>query len=55
MYLLVSCQYLHVLHALDHWGTESTTASRKDACYPRGVCDRPGEPGSGSPLFYINT
>ena len=27
----------------------------KDACYQLGVCDRQGEPGSGSPLFYINT
>jgi hypothetical protein len=24
-------------------------------CYKLGVCDRQGEPGSGSPLFYINT
>ena len=28
---------------------------RKAACYPRGVCDRQGSPGSGSPLFYINS
>ncbi len=29
---------------------------RKDACYERGVCgDWRGEPGSGSPLYYINT
>ena len=28
---------------------------RKDACYEMGVCDRRGEPGSGSPLYYINT
>ena len=27
----------------------------KEACYKRGVCDRRGEPGSGSPLYYINT
>ena len=29
----------------------------KEACYKRGVCDRrgAGEPGSGSPLYYINT
>jgi hypothetical protein len=27
----------------------------KAACYPRGVCDRQGSPGSGSPLFYINS
>ena len=30
---------------------------RKEACYPLGVCDRHGDPasGSGSALFYINT
>jgi hypothetical protein len=28
---------------------------RKDASYPQGVCDRQVAPGSGSPLFYINT
>ena len=28
---------------------------RKEASYPLGVCDRPGEPGTGSPLFYINS
>ncbi len=28
---------------------------RKVACYPRGVCDSQGSPGSGSPLFYINS
>ena len=28
---------------------------RKDACFPRGICDSGGRPGSGSPLFYINT
>ena len=27
----------------------------KDACYPLGICDRQCMPGSGSPLFYINT
>ncbi len=27
----------------------------KAACYPRGVCDRQGSPGSGSPLVYINS
>ena len=29
----------------------------KEACYKRGVCDQrgAGEPGSGSPLYYINT
>ena len=28
---------------------------RKEACFPLGVCDRHGDPGSGSALFYINT
>ncbi len=28
---------------------------RKDACYPLGMCDRQGSPGTGSPLFYINS
>ncbi len=32
-----------------------TMHGRKDTCYPMGVCDRPGEPVSGSPLFYINS
>ena len=27
----------------------------KEACYPLGMCDRQGVPGSGSPLFYINS
>ncbi len=27
----------------------------KSACYPLGVCDRRGSPGSGSPLFNINS
>ncbi len=30
----------------------------KDVCFssfPRGICDREGWPGSGSPLYYINT
>ena len=33
----------------------SLEALLEDACYKRGVCNRQGEPGSGSPLFYINT
>ena len=28
---------------------------RKAACYEHGLCDRAGEPGSGSRLFYINS
>ena len=27
----------------------------KDAFYPLGMCDRQGSPGTGSPLFYINS
>jgi hypothetical protein len=30
-------------------------SGRQDACFPRGICDREGRPGSGSPLYYINT
>ena len=45
MYLLVSCQYLHVLHALDHWGTESTTASPKHTL----VTPHPGGATQGTP------
>jgi hypothetical protein len=26
----------------------------KDTCFPRGKCDREGQQGSGSPLYYIN-
>ena len=29
--------------------------NRKEACYEYGICDRDGEPGSGSPLFCINS
>ncbi len=29
MYVYVCDQYLHVLHALDHWATETTTAPPK--------------------------
>jgi hypothetical protein len=28
---------------------------RKETCYPIGVCDSAGAPGSGSPLLYINS
>jgi hypothetical protein len=35
-------------------GIPQNMHGRKDACYPLGVCDRQGSPGSGSPLFYIN-
>ena len=28
---------------------------RKAACYEHGICDKDGEPGSGSSLFYINS
>ena len=39
----------------DHGTIPRSMHGRKDACYKLGVCDRQGEPGSGSPLFYINT
>ena len=93
MYLLVSCQYMHVCVAItrqlhqkclsmkcryvhvcacicwyrvsicmlplipagDYGTIHRIMHGRKDACYERGVCDRRGEPGSGSPLYYINT
>ncbi len=57
MYLLVSCQYLHAAsHSCRGYGTiPQIMHGRKDACYERGVCDLRGEPGSGSPLYYINT
>ena len=29
--------------------------SRKDVFYPLGMCDRQRSPGTGSPLFYINS
>ena len=41
-----------------NYGTIPRSMShRKDACFPRGICDRQGQPGSGSPgpLYYINT
>ncbi len=28
---------------------------RKEACFPRGMCDREGRPGFGSQLYYINS
>ncbi len=28
---------------------------RKEACFPRGMCDREGRPGSRSQLYYINS
>ena len=46
---------LPLIPAWDHCTIPRSMHGRKDACYKLGVCDRQGEPGSGSPLFYINT
>ncbi len=46
---------LPLIPAGDHGTIPRRMHGRKDACYKLGVCDRQGEPGSGSPLFYINT
>ncbi len=56
-------QLWHILGRLPllpagNYGTIPRSMShRKDACqcFPRGICDRQGQPGSGSPLYYINT
>ena len=45
MYASVCHQYLHLLHALDHWGTETTTASPKHLL----VTQHPGGPTQGTP------
>ncbi len=49
---------LPLIPAGDHVTIPRSMHGRKDMCYPLGVCDHQGpqgEPGSGSPLFYINT
>ena len=46
---------LPLIPAGDHGTIPRSMHGRKNACYPLGVCDCQGEPGSGSPLFYINT
>ena len=46
---------LPLIPAGDYGTIPRSMHGRKDACYERGVCDRRGEPGSGSPLYYINT
>ena len=30
-------------------------AVHKQSCFPKGMCDKLNQPGSGSPLFYINS
>ena len=45
MYASVCHQYLQLLHALDHWGTETTTASPKHLL----VTQHPGGPTQGTP------
>ena len=42
---------LPLVPAGDNGTIPRSMLGRKDACYPRGVC----APGSGSPLFYINS
>ncbi len=44
-----------LIPAGDHGTIPRIMNGRMDVCYPRGKCDRPVIPGSGSPLFYINT
>jgi hypothetical protein len=46
---------LPLLPAGDYGTIPRSMSHRKDACFPRGICDRQGQPGSGSPLYYINT
>ena len=41
-----------------NYGTIPRRMSRrrsKEACFPRGMSDREGRPGSGSQLYYINS
>ena len=45
MYAYTSDQYLHVLQVLDHWGTETTTASPKHPL----LTPHPGGPTQGTP------
>ena len=61
---VMECQCVPLSHILGrlpllpagNYGTIPRSMSlRKDACFPRGACDRTGRLGSGSPLFYINT
>ena len=46
---------LPLVPAGDHGTIPRNMNGRKEACYPRGKCDNQGSPGSGSPLFYINS
>ena len=46
---------LPLIPAGDYGTSPRIMHGHKEACYKRGVCDRRGEPGSGSPLYYINT
>ena len=46
---------LPLLPAGDHGTIPRSMSRRKEACFPRGVCDRDCRPGSGSPLYYINS
>ena len=41
-----------------HWNHSSLDAcqcAQAVGCFPQGMCDKLNQPGSGSPLFYINS
>ena len=46
---------LPLLPAGEHGTIPRSMSRSKDACFPRGRCDKEGQPGSGSPLYYINS
>ena len=46
---------LPLLPAGDYGTIPRSMLRRRDACFPRGNCDRDGLQGSGSPLYYMNT
>ena len=48
MYASVCHQYLHLLHALDHWGTETTTLTTASPKHLL-VTQHPGGPTQGTP------
>ena len=47
--------HLPLLPAGNYGTIPRSMSRRKEACFPRGMCDREGRPGSGSQLYYINT
>ncbi len=46
---------LPLLPAGDFGTIPRAMSRKKDSCFPRGRCDQEGRPGSGSPLYCINT